>query len=182
MKQKIRALKIRLEAACTQLHCTSIIRLLKVSVLKKYMMQLCYLIVRIMCCVVQSGICLGITDSHIIISRDFPFLTLAVLVATLLGGMNHMWWRRWVCTCRLNRNQLAIFYNPYIVQSLEDGLAACFICCWKAFSLGCNNFNSVDYITAFSCWNMSSQKAAVTGLTHISWFRWEHHHRKNLPV
>ena len=89
MKQKLRALKIILskEAACTQLHFISIIRLLKVSVLKKYMMQLCYLIIRIMCCVVQSCICLGITDSHIIISRDFPFLTLAVLVATLLAGM-----------------------------------------------------------------------------------------------
>ena len=30
---------------------------------------------------------LGITDSHIIISRDFPFLTLAALVATLFAGM-----------------------------------------------------------------------------------------------
>ena len=142
------------EATCTQLHCISIIRLLKVSVLKKYMMQLCYLIIRIMSCVVQSCICLGITDSHIIISRDFPFLTLAVLV------VNHMWWRRWAC--RLNSNQLAIFYNPSIVLRLENGLAACFICCWKAFSLGGNNFSSVDllilfknvseriYITAFS--------------------------------
>ena len=137
------------EAACTQLHCISIIRLLKVSVLEKYMMQFCYLIVRIMCCVVQSGICLGITDSHIIISRYFHFLTLAVLVATLLAGMNHMWWRRWVCTCRLNRNQLAIFYNPSIVLRLEDGLAACFICCWKAFSSGCNNFSSVDLLILF---------------------------------
>ena len=36
---------------------------------------------------VQSCICLGITDSHIIYSRDFPFLTLAFLVATLLAGM-----------------------------------------------------------------------------------------------
>ena len=66
-------------------------RLLKVGVLKriikKYMMQLFYLIVRIMCYVVQSCICLGIPDSHIIHSRDFPFLTLAVLVATLLAGM-----------------------------------------------------------------------------------------------
>ena len=93
MKQKLRALKIILskelvaEATCTQLHCISIIRLLKVSVPKKYMMQLCYLIIRIMCCVVQSCICLGITDSHIIISRDFPFLTLAVLVAILHAGM-----------------------------------------------------------------------------------------------
>ena len=75
------------EATCTQLHCISIIRLLKVSVPKKYMMPLCYLIIRIMCCVVQGCICLGITDSHIIISRDFPFLTLAVLVATLLIGI-----------------------------------------------------------------------------------------------
>ena len=64
------------------------LRLLKGSVPKKYMMQLCYLIIRIMCCVVQSCICLGITDSHIIISRDFfPFLTLAVLVAILYAGM-----------------------------------------------------------------------------------------------
>ena len=55
------------------------------SVLKKYTMQLCYLIISIMCCVVQSCICLGITDSHIIISRDFPFLP--ALVATLLAGM-----------------------------------------------------------------------------------------------
>ena len=150
------------------------------------MMQLCYLIIRIMSCVVQSCICLGITDSHIIISRDFPFLTLAVLV------VNHMWWRWWVC--RLNRNQLAIFYNPSIVLRLENGLAACFICCWKAFSLGGNNFSSVDllilfknvseriYITAFSRWNMSSQKASVTGHTHISWFQWEHHHQQSLPV
>ena len=50
-------------------------------------MQLCYLIIRIMCCVVQSCICLGITDSHIISSRDFPLLTLAVLVAILHAGM-----------------------------------------------------------------------------------------------
>ena len=91
------------------------------SVPKKYMMQLCYLIIMIMCCVVQSCICLGITDSHIIISRDFPFLTLAVLVATLFAGMN----------------------NPSIVLRFEDGLAACFICCWKAFSSGGNNFSSV---------------------------------------
>ena len=65
--------------------------LLKVGVLKrilkKFMMQLCYLIIRIMCYVVQSCICLGIPDSHIIHSMDFPFLTLAVLVPTLLAGM-----------------------------------------------------------------------------------------------
>ena len=69
----------------------SIKRILKVGVLKrilkKYMIQLCYLIIRIMCYVVQSCICLGIPDSHIIHSRDFPLLTLAVLVATLLAGM-----------------------------------------------------------------------------------------------
>ena len=67
----------------------SIRRLLKVGVLKrilkKYMMQLCYLIIRIMCDVVQSCICLGIPDSHIIHIREF--LTLAVFVATLLAGM-----------------------------------------------------------------------------------------------
>ena len=65
-------------------------RLLKVRVLKrilkKCMMKLCYLIIRI-CYFVQSCICLGIPDSHIIQSRYFPFLTLAVLVATLLAGM-----------------------------------------------------------------------------------------------
>ena len=44
-------------------------------------------IIRIMCYVVQSCICLGIPDSHIIHSRDFPVLKLAVLVATLLAGM-----------------------------------------------------------------------------------------------
>ena len=63
--------------------------------------------------------------------------------------MNHMWWRRWVYTCRLNRNQLAIFYNISIVLRLEDGSAACFICCWKAFSLGGNNFSSVDLLILF---------------------------------
>ena len=140
------------EATCTRLHCISIIRLLKVSVLKKYMMQLCYLIIRIMCCVVRSCIFLGITDSHIIISRDFPFLTLAVLVAILHTGMTFC--ESYVVatvgfTCRLNRNQLAIFYNPSIVIRLEDGLVACFICCWKAFSLGGNNFSSVDLIILF---------------------------------
>ena len=49
----------------------------------------------------------------------------------------------------MNRNQLAIFYNPSIVLRLEDGLAACFICCWKAFLLGGNNFSSVDLIILF---------------------------------
>ena len=63
--------------------------------------------------------------------------------------MNHMWRQWWVCTCRLNRNQLAIFYNPSIVLRLEDGLAACFICCWKAFSLGGINFSSVDLLILF---------------------------------
>ena len=60
-------------------------RLLKVGVLeiilKMHMMQLCYLIIRIMWYVVW------IPASHIIHSRDFPFFTLAVLVATLLAGM-----------------------------------------------------------------------------------------------
>ena len=101
------------------------------------MMQLCYLIIRIMCCVVQSCICLGITDSHIIISRDFPFLTLAVLVAILHAGM------------KFCESYVAIFYNPSIVLRLEDGLAACFICYWKAFLLGGNNFSSVDLIILF---------------------------------
>ena len=53
-------------------------------ILKKYMMQLCYLIRRIR---LQSCICLGTPGSHIIHSRDFPFLTQAVFVATLLTGM-----------------------------------------------------------------------------------------------
>ena len=63
--------------------------------------------------------------------------------------MNHMWWRRRVCTCRLNRNQLAIFYSPSIVLRLADGVAACFICCLKGFSLGGNNFSSVDLLILF---------------------------------
>ena len=63
--------------------------------------------------------------------------------------MNHMWWRLWDCTSRLNRNRLAIFHNPSIVLRLEDSLAACFICCWKAFSLGGNNFSSVDLLILF---------------------------------
>ena len=118
------------------------------SVPKNYMMQLCYLIIRIMCCVVQSCICLGITDSHIIISRDFPFLTLTVLVAILHAGMK-LCESYVVATVGLNRNQLAIFYSPSIVLKIEDGLAACFICCWKAFLLGGNNFSSVDLIILF---------------------------------
>ena len=69
----------------------SIRELLKLGVLKrmfkKYLTQLCYLIIRIMSYVVQSCICLGIPDSHIIHSSDFPFLTLTVLAATLLAGM-----------------------------------------------------------------------------------------------
>ena len=74
--------------------------------------------------------------------------------------MNHMWWRRWACTCRLNRNQLAIFYNPSIVLRLEDGLAACFICCWKAFSLGGNNFSSVDLLILFK--NLLSLSVSIS--------------------
>ena len=54
-----------------------------------------------------------------------------------------------MCPCRLNRNQLAISYNPPMVLRLEDGLAACFIFCSKSFSLGGNNFSSVDLIILF---------------------------------
>ena len=122
-----------------------------------------------MCCVVQNCICLGISDSHIIHSRDFPFLTLAVLAATLLAGMqfvNHMWWRRWVSKCRLNRNKLAIFYNPSIVLRFEDGFAACFICCSKSFLLGGDNFSSVDSLILFR--NVLSLSVSISQPSKVS--------------
>ena len=123
-----------------------------------------------MCYAVPSCICLGISDSHVIHSKDFPFLTLAVLVATFLAGMKFcesLWWRRWVCTCRLHMNQLAIFYNPSIVLGLEDGLAVCCIglCCSKAFSLGGNNFNSVDLLILFK--NVLSLSVSISQISKL---------------
>ena len=82
--------------------------------------------------------------------------------------VNHMWWRRWVCTCRLNRNQLAIFYNPSIVLRLEDGLAACFICCSKTFALGGSNFSSVDVLILFQ--NVLSLSVSISQPSKLSLF------------
>ena len=80
--------------------------------------------------------------------------------------MNHIWWRQWVCTCRLNRNQLAIFYNPSIVLRLEGGLAACFICCSKAFSLSGNNFSTVDLLILFK--NVFSLSVSISQPSKLS--------------
>ena len=71
-----------------------------------------------------------------------------------------------MCTCRLNRNQLAIFYNPSMVLRLEEGLAACFICCSKSFSLGGNNFSSVDLLILFK--NVLSLSVSISQPSKLS--------------
>ena len=117
----------------------------------------------------QSCICLGIPDSHIIHSRDFPFLTLAVLVATLLAGMKCC--ESYVVATvglymQIEQDQLAILYNPSTVLRLEDGLAACFICCSKAFLLGGSNFSSVDLLLLFK--NVLSLSVSISQPSKLS--------------